>query len=141
MINYYTTYVNTALLRDLSHICYSLREMTQTTAPATTPSPTGGNSKHTAPTARDYRSEFFMTVWQMTWQLALVIFISVFIGIWLDKQFDTGQAFTILSLLVAGLGATLVLWRIIRRVNKLPTPKLTAAQRRKVQQQYEEDDD
>lgn len=77
----------------------------------------------------------------MSWQLAIVILIPVVGGVQLDKHFATSYAFTFVGLGLALLGSGVVMWRTLQVANSLPTPKLTAAEKRKIQKQYEEEDD
>jgi hypothetical protein len=44
------------------------------------------------------------------------------------------------GLALALVGSIIVMWRTMQKANHLPVPKLTEAQRRQVQKQYEEDD-
>lgn len=75
----------------------------------------------------------------MSWQLALVILIPVIGGYQLDKKMDT-SVYTFVGLGLAFIGSGLVMWRTMQIANSLPVPKLTAAQKRKVQEQYEAED-
>lgn len=75
----------------------------------------------------------------MSWQLAIVILVPVVGGYQLDKRLDT-SIYTFVGLFLALIGSGVVMWRTMQIANSLPTPKLTAAQRRKIQQQYEAED-
>ena len=75
----------------------------------------------------------------MSWQLAIVILIPVLGGYQLDKHMDT-TLYTFVGLGLAFIASGVVMWRTMQLANSLPTPKLTAAQRRKIQQQYEAED-
>ncbi len=75
----------------------------------------------------------------MSWQLAIVILVPVIGGYQLDKKMDV-TIYTFVGLAVAFVGAGLVMWRTMQVANSLPNPKLTAAQKRKIQQQYEAED-
>ncbi len=76
----------------------------------------------------------------MSWQLAIVILIPVVGGYQLDKHFDM-TLFTFVGLGLAFIGSGVVMWQTMQSANSLPTPKLTAAERRKIQKQYEAEDD
>jgi len=75
----------------------------------------------------------------MTWQLALVVLVPVVLGVQLDKALDT-SFITFIGLGVAFVGSAGVMWRTMQVANRLPVPKLTAAQKRAVQKSYEEED-
>lgn len=76
----------------------------------------------------------------MSWQLAAVVLIPVIAGVQLDKIFDTSFLLFV-GLGVALLGSIAVMWRTMQVANKLPVPKLSAAEKRAVQKSYEEDDE
>jgi F0F1-type ATP synthase assembly protein I len=76
----------------------------------------------------------------MGWQLAVVVLIPVIGGAELDKAFKSSPALLLVGLAIALLGTILVMWRSVKAANTLPVPKLTAAQKRAIQKQYEEDD-
>lgn len=77
----------------------------------------------------------------MSWQLAIVFLIPVIGGVKLDKHFGTSYLFTFIGLGLATLGSGAVMWRTLKVANSMPVPKLTAAQKRKIQKQYEEEDE
>lgn len=77
---------------------------------------------------------------QMSWQLALVVLVPVIGGVELDKMFKTSYILFI-GLAVAVLGSVVVMWRTMQAANRLPVPKLTAAQKRAVRKAYEAEDD
>jgi hypothetical protein len=60
-------------------------------------------------------------------------------GVQLDKTLDTSFMLFV-GLALALVGSIIVMWRTMQKANHLPVPKLTEAQRRQVQKQYEEDD-
>lgn len=104
----------------------------------TAASPTTINTKGEQPA--NGRSVFVSLALDMSWQLAVVVLVPMIVGALLDKKFNTAPTFVLMGLAVAVLGSIAVMWRIMQTANSLPVPKLTAAQKRKVQQQYEEDD-
>lgn len=77
----------------------------------------------------------------MTWQLALAVLLPVGGGVLLDHALGTSGVYTYVGLALALVLAGVVMWRTMQVANRLPVPKLTAEQKRQVQQQYEEDDD
>lgn len=87
------------------------------------------------------RQTFVAMALNMTWQLALAVLVPVGAGVLLDHAAGTNGLYTYIGLGLALVLAGVVMWRTMQVANKLPVPKLTAEQKRKVQQQYEEDDD
>jgi uncharacterized membrane protein len=79
-------------------------------------------------------------VTNMSWQLAVVVLVPVIGGVQLDKVLDTSSVFTFIGLGLALLGSAVVIWRTLQAANRLPVPKLSDAQRRAIQKQYEEED-
>lgn len=76
----------------------------------------------------------------MSWRLALAVLVPIFIGIQLDKTFKTGSTLTVVGLLLGMVGMGFVFWRTLQVANRMPVPKLSAAQKRAIKKQYEEDD-
>jgi len=87
------------------------------------------------------RQQFAVFALNMTWQLAIVVLLPVIGGVELDKKLHTSDTYTIVGLVVALIASGLVMWRTMQAANRLPVPKLTAAERRAVEKSYEEDDD
>lgn len=87
------------------------------------------------------RNAFVFMALNMSWQLAIVVLVPVISGVQLDKALDTANTYTFVGLAIAFVGSVAVMWRTMQIANKLPMPKLTAAQKRAVQKQYEEDDE
>jgi hypothetical protein len=83
---------------------------------------------------------FISMALDMSWRLALVILIPIVGGAELDKHMHT-SAYVILGFLLAMVGMGLVMWQTLHKANQLPVPKLTAAQKRAIQKQYEEEDE
>jgi uncharacterized membrane protein len=77
----------------------------------------------------------------MSWQLALVVLVPVIGGVELDKATGNSYVFTVIGLVLALVLSAVVMWRAMQAANRLPVPKLTAAQKRAVRKSYEEDDD
>ena len=76
----------------------------------------------------------------MSWRLAVAVLVPVIGGIELDKALNTTPAFTIAGFALAMIGISVVLWRTLQVANRLPVPKLTAAQKRELKKQNEEDE-
>ena len=87
------------------------------------------------------KQQFFVLALNMSWQLAIVILVPIVGGAELDKALKTNTTYTIIGLGMALVASTLVMWRMVRLANSLPVPKLTAAQKRAIQKQYEEEDE
>jgi hypothetical protein len=87
------------------------------------------------------RRDFFVAAANMSWQLAIVVLVPIIGGAELDKAIGNSYTFTIIGLVLALVLATVVLWRAMQAANRLPVPKLTAAQKRAIRKSYEEDDD
>lgn len=87
------------------------------------------------------RQNFVAMAVSMAWQLAVVVLVPVIGGAELDKAFKTSYVYTLVGLAVAVVGSGLVMWRTVQAANRLPVPKLTAAQKRAVKKSYDEDDE
>jgi F0F1-type ATP synthase assembly protein I len=121
-------------------ICYSKEKMSKTAAHNTTPQSLGGKGTSTSVDSSRQKSQFVSLAVTMGWQLAVVVLIPVIGGAELDKAFKSSPALLLVGLAIALLGTILVMWRSVKAANTLPVPKLTAAQKRAIQKQYEEDD-
>lgn len=86
-------------------------------------------------------STFILMSLNMSWQLAIVFLVPVIGGVKLDKHFSTSYLFTFVGLALATVGSGLVMWRTLKKANSMPVPKLTAAQKRKIQKEYEAEDE
>jgi hypothetical protein len=106
---------------------------------ASTPTPVRGDSGDSKPSQKS-GNQFFVMALNMSWQLAIVMLIPIIAGAQLDKHFDTSYLYTFVGLAFASAGAGVVMWRTLRVANDLPVAKLTAAQKQKIQKQYEEED-
>lgn len=87
------------------------------------------------------RRDFFVAAANMSWQLAIVVLLPVIGGAELDKALGNSYIFTIIGLILALGLSTVIMWRAMQTANRLPVPKLTAAQKRAIKKSYEEDDD
>lgn len=115
--------------------------MSKLAAQPTTPHSAKGGKGKTLSFAEtsSQRNQFLVMVLTMSWQLALAVLIPVVVGVQLDKALDT-SFITFIGLALAFIGSAVVMWRTMQRANRLPVPKLTAAQKREIQKQYEEED-
>lgn len=87
------------------------------------------------------RRNFLVYAANMSWQLAVVVVVPIAGGAWLDKKYGAGNLWVFVGLAVALVASTLVVWRVVKLADRLPVPKLTAAQKRAVRKSYEEDDE
>ena len=87
------------------------------------------------------RRNFLVYAANMSWQLAVVVVVPIALGAWLDKKFAVGNLWVFVGLGFALVASTAVVWRMVALANRLPVPKLTAAQKRQIQKSYEEDDE
>ncbi len=117
--------------------------MTKQAAPRKTPSAhVGANpSKQTVEADTSQSSVFVGMALDMSWRLAIAVLVPIVGGFELDKKFNTTPALTVIGFVLAMLGMALVMWQTLQTANRLPVPKLTAAQKRAVKKSYEEDDD
>jgi hypothetical protein len=86
-------------------------------------------------------STFIFMALNMSWQLAIVFLVPVIGGVKLDKHFGTSYLYTFIGLGLATIGSGLIMRRTLQVANRMPVPKLTAAQRRKIQKEYEAEDE
>jgi hypothetical protein len=86
-------------------------------------------------------SNFIGMALNMSWQLAIVFLVPVIGGVQLDKRFGTKYLFTFIGLGLATVGSGLIMWRTLKVADSMPVPKLTAAQKRKIQKEYEAEDE
>lgn len=113
----------------------------KTAVPNTTPQfIKGGASSDRTQKARQ-RNQFVFMALNMSWQLAVVILLPVIIGVQADKMLGTSYIFALTGVVVGLAGSGLVMWRTMRIASRLPVPKLSAAQKRAIQKQYEEEDE
>jgi F0F1-type ATP synthase assembly protein I len=77
----------------------------------------------------------------MSWELLLAVLVPVIGGSQLDKSFGTKHLYTFIGLGLAVLGSAVVMRHTVRLVNRFPVPTLSAAQRRAIKKQYDDEDD
>lgn len=87
------------------------------------------------------RRNFLVYVANMSWQLAITVIIPIAGGAELDSRLHAGNLWVFVGLAVALVASTAVMWRTVRMANRLPVPKLSAAQKRAIRKRYEEDDE
>lgn len=87
------------------------------------------------------RRNFLVQAANMSWQLAIVVIVPIAGGATLDKHLQSGHLWTFVGLGLAAVLSTAIMWRTVQMANRLPVPKLSAAQKRAVQKSYEEEDD
>ena len=114
--------------------------MSETTAPTKAPARPGKNSSAQVP-GKSPAGQFVTMALDMTWRLAIVILAPILVGAWADKHLSTSPGGVLAGFVVAMIGTAVVLWQAMQAANRLPVPKLTAAQKREIKRQYEEDDD
>src|SRR5580704_15884074 len=116
--------------------------MTKTTAPGKTPSPAGIAKPHS--TVGDQMKSptgvFVGAALDMSWRLAIVVLLPIVFGAELDKALGVSYLLFV-GLALALVGTVLVMWRTVQVANRLPVPKLTAAQRQAIRKSYEAEDD
>jgi F0F1-type ATP synthase assembly protein I len=86
------------------------------------------------------RSTFVSLAVDMTWKLAIAVMVPIIGGVYIDKAANTDHVFTFIGLALAALGSIGVMWQTVQTANSLPVPKLSAAEKRQIQKEYEEDD-
>jgi len=91
-------------------------------------------------TPRGALGNFLVLGGTMTWQLALVVLIPLVAGAELDKKFKTSPVLTLVGLALALAGTALVLKHIVSLAGKLPVPKLTPAEKARLQKLNEQED-
>lgn len=62
-------------------------------------------------------------------------------GVQLDHAAHSKHLFTFIGLALAIVGSGVVIWRTVQIVNRFPVPKLTDAEKRKIQKQYKDEDE
>jgi hypothetical protein len=81
-----------------------------------------------------------MLALEMSWKLAIAVLVPIIAGVYIDKAAETDRLFLFIGLAVAAAGSSAVMWQMMQKANSLPVPKLSAAEKRQVQQRYEEED-
>jgi len=115
--------------------------MKQTTAPLKAPSPRPGTKVAKTGVETDSPSAVFISMAvDMTWRLAIAIMVPIVGGALLDEHFNTSPTLTIIGFVIAMISFGFIMWQTLQKANKVPVPKLTAAQKRAIKKKYEEDD-
>jgi len=116
------------------------------------PTPIRGGHKVSAKQAEDrspvapeksaaMRNRAVFMALNMFWQLAVAVLVPLIAAVQIGKHFHAETAGVIIGLVLAIVASTGVMWRTMRVAASLPVPKLTAAQKRTISKQYEEDDE
>lgn len=84
---------------------------------ATPPSVSGGtaNSHSSIDQTLYQRNLFLVMAANMTWQLAIVVIVPVVGGFKLDEHFNSSPWLTLLGMVIAAAGMTLVLLRVVKQ--------------------------
>lgn len=98
-------------------------------------------SKTSPPVDKSPSAVFVTMALDMTWRLAIAILVPVIGGYELDKRLNTSPTLIIIGFVVAMVGMGVIMWQTMQTANRQPVPKLSAAEKRKIKQQYEEDDE
>lgn len=96
--------------------------------------------KAVPPAPASQSSVFVGMALDMSWRLAIAVLVPIILGAELDKKFKTTPVLLIIGFILAMAGMALVMWRTLQTANRLPVPKLTAAQKREIKRLDEEDD-
>lgn len=119
--------------------------MSNTHKPAIhTPTSVRGGAGHTVEKSdgsATARRQFAVYALNMSWQLAVAVLVPLLGGVMLDKKLGTAPVCTFVGLGIALVGSAVVMWRAMQAANRLPVPKLTDEQKRKIQKSYEEEDE
>ncbi len=98
-----------------------------------------GNKGSSQNTSANSTATFISLALTMSWQLAIVVLVPVVGGALLDKSTNT-NTWVYVGLGVALIGSIAVMWRSVQVANTMPVPKLTAAEKKAVQDSYAKDD-
>lgn len=113
----------------------------KTAVPSTTPQFLKGGNASDQTKKTTQRNQFVVMALNMSWQLAVVILVPVIGGVQLDKALDTSYVCALAGVGLGLVGSGLVMWRTLKIANRLPVPKLSAAQKRAIKKQYEAEDE
>ena len=100
----------------------------------------GGAHKNTEELGDIAKQQFVSAALTMSWQLVVVVLVPIIGGAELDKAIGSTFVFLFIGLGLALLGMIFVLRHAMRAANRVPMPKLTAAQKRAIQKSYEDED-
>lgn len=105
---------------------------------STPPEVEGG--KRAAEPSNSARRNFLVFAANMGWQLAVMVLVPVIGGAELDKHNGGKHLWVFVGLGVAFLASVAIMWRTVQMANRLPVPKLSAAEKRKIRKSYEDED-
>jgi F0F1-type ATP synthase assembly protein I len=114
-----------------------MSKSTLTHMPTQAPSAAHKNTEELGAVAKQ---QFVSAALTMSWQLVAVVLVPIIGGTLLDKAIGSTQVCLFIGLSLAVLGTTLVLWKAAQAANRLPVPKLSAAQKQAIKKSYEEED-
>lgn len=115
--------------------------MSKTTATPTSTKARGATQTNTEKLGAIAKQQFVVAALHMSWQLIVVVLVPIIGGVELGNALGNKSLWIFIGLGLALLGTVLVLWRALRVANRLPVPKLTAAQKRAIQKSFEAEDD
>lgn len=115
--------------------------MDKSTAARKSTPPIARGGETNSESAQILRRNFLVYAANMSWQLAVVVIVPIAGGATIDKHLRSGHLWTFVGLGLAAVLATAVMWRMVQLTNRLPVPKLTAAQKRAIRKSYEQEDD
>lgn len=104
------------------------------------PTPPTVSSEHSLASS-SARTSFFTLALTMSSQLLVAVLVPIIAGVQLDKKLNSGIVWTIVGLIVALLASVAVVVRAAKVANSIPTPQLSAADKRAVQKRIAEEDD
>jgi F0F1-type ATP synthase assembly protein I len=114
--------------------------MSKSTATPMPPRTRGAPHKNTQELGTVAKQQFVSAALTMSWQLVVVVMVPIIGGTLLDKAFGTEEVFLFIGLGLAVLGTIVVLWKAAQTANRMPVPKLTAAQKQAIKKSYDDED-
>jgi F0F1-type ATP synthase assembly protein I len=118
-----------------------MRKMTVTNMPKSTSPGRHTVRANTAEQGDAAKAQFVVAALNMSWQLAAVVLVPIIGGVEIDKAIGSTEVFLFVGLALALIGSIFVMRRAMQAANKMPVPKLTAAQKRAIKKSYEEEDE
>jgi F0F1-type ATP synthase assembly protein I len=111
--------------------------MSKSTATSMPPQTRGAAHKNTEELGASAKQQFVSAALTMSWQLVVVVIVPIIGGTLLDKAFGTQEVFLFIGLGLAVLGTIVVLWKAAQTANRMPVPKLNAAQKRAIKKTFD----
>lgn len=101
-----------------------------------------GKNKEAGPAQQvNQRSQFFSLAADMSWKLAIAVLVPILAGVQIGKATGSQTVWTLIGLGISVIASAAVLWQTLQAANRLPVPKLTDAERRKIRKSYEDEDE